>query len=517
VVECAYVGDGANTSDWWEAVVPAMSAGTVFRYKIGSAREQGYGGNGFDVVWPGNAVETNRMAKMMGVWQVTNINASTISYRPHNDYGVTATGLKDGFHIISARAFLNRNDGASIYDTFSQTFYLDAATPEGYVQWPANNGDVLSGSEYGVVVRTDPTVREVWYRIEDADASNDDTITGKANGNGTGFEPYTDANGDGEYDLGEPFTDLDGDATWDAGGVTSWQKAFSTNPDNMDRDYPQAWRFTYANLPTGGTASIRVRLREWSSLERAAWTNISLTETQGHFREVVRTVNPQGPAYRLYFDWPTQDGDLVEAGWTIRVKYSDIFTDGMNEGDKLNPFSIWLNSTENGGDPTNGVQLSANDINLQRIGSAGESTLTFTMPNVYNGSPDWLHSFEIRGVRGGYPTLRATRKVKTRGELLPSILITEPPELGSDGKPHVIILPDLPPSVLATNPSLRSTTIRLATETNAVTTSINFNSPSGYTGAVSAGGHQPGGQHPVLGLHLEQPGGGQLSLHGLGH
>ena len=39
-------------------------------------------------------------------------------------------------------------------------------------------------------------------------------------------------------------------------------------PDNMNRDYPQAWRFTYANLATGGTATIQVRLREWSSAER---------------------------------------------------------------------------------------------------------------------------------------------------------------------------------------------------------------------------------------------------------
>lgn len=486
VLECAYVGDGDGSSDWWEAVVPAMPSGTVFRYKVGSSREQGYGGNGYDAVWPGDADATNRMARMMGVWQVTNINASTISYRPHNDYGLTATGLKDGFHIISARAFLNRNDGAAIYDTFKQTFYLDASTPQGYFQWPANNGDVLSGSEYGVVVRTDPTVREVWYRVEDADASNDDAVTGKANGNGTGFEPYTDANGDGEYDVGEPFTDLDGDATWDSGGVVSWQKAVSLTPDDMNRDYPQAWRFNYANLPTGGTASIRVRLREWSSLERGAWTNISMTETQGHFREIVRTVNPQGPAYRLYFDWPAQDGDLVEAGWQVRVKYSSSFASGLDDAGALALFTIRLNSTENGGDATNGVVLSPQDINLSHQWNfPNENTITFTMPNVYNGSPNWLHSFEIKGVRGGYPTLRATRKVTTRGELLPTIMITEPPELGSDGKPHVIILPDLPPSVLATNPSLRSTTIRLATETNAVSTAISFNSPSGYTGLVS--------------------------------
>lgn len=489
VVECAWVGEGADSNDWWEAVVPPMAGGTVFRYKVGSAREQGYGGNGWDVVWPGGASDITRKADMLGVWQVTNINAATIQYRPHADYGATKTGLDDGFHLISARAFLNRDDGAAIYNTFKQSFYLDAETPQGYVQWPANNGDILSGSEYGVVVRTDPTVREVWYRVEDNESANDDATTGKANGNGTGFEPYTDANGDGEYDLGEPFTDLDGDATWDSTGVTSWQKAYTLTPDSMNREYPQAWRFTYANLATGGTATIRIRLREWSSAERTAWTNPAMTNTLGHYTELVRTVQPRGDAYRLYFDWPAQDGDLVEAGWDVRVKYSSSFASGLSDAEAMALFTIRLNSTENGGDPANGTVLSAEDINLRHDWDwPNENTLTFTMPNVYNGSADWLHGFEIVGTRSGYPTLRATRKVKTRGELLPSIIITEPPELGSDGKPHVIILPDVPASVLATNPSLRSTNIRLSTETNAVATGIYFTSPSGYSGALAATG-----------------------------
>ena len=494
VVEAAWVGDGADSNDWWEAAVPAMPAGTVFRYKVGSAREQGYGGNGWDIVWPGGAADIARKAQMLGVWQVTNINAATIQHRPHADYGATATGLKDGFHLVSARAFLNRNDGSAVYNTFKQTFYLDAQTPQGYIQWPANDNDMLSGSEYGVVVRTDPTVREVWYRIEDNEASNDDATTGKANGNGTGFEPYTDANGNGGYDSGEPFTDLNGNGTWTSNGIVSWQLAYATTPDNMNRDYPQAWRFTYANLATGGTATIRVRLREWSSAARAAWTNAGLSETQGHFRELVRTIQPRGDAYRLYFDWPAQDGEVVEAGWEIRVKYSWKFASGLNTEEAKALFTIRLNSAENGGDPAAGITLSPADIQLVHTwdtsSDTSENTLTFKMPNVYNGSPDWLHSFEIRGVRSGYPTLRATRKVKTRGELLPSIIIAEPPELGSDGKPHVIILPDVPPAVLATNPSLRTTRIRLqtGTGTNAVATGIYFTAPTGYTGMVAATG-----------------------------
>ena len=40
VIEAAWVGNGSDSSDWWEIQVPAMPAGTVFRYKIGGFRLQ---------------------------------------------------------------------------------------------------------------------------------------------------------------------------------------------------------------------------------------------------------------------------------------------------------------------------------------------------------------------------------------------------------------------------------------------------------------------------------------------
>ena len=144
MIEAAWVGNGTDSSDWWQIVVPALPAGTSFRYKIGSARQQGYDGNAYWVSWPGAASNISTSAKMMGVWQVTNVNAATIQYRPHNDYGATRTGLADGFHLVSARAFLQRSGAASVYNTCKQTFYLDAETPRGYVQWPANDGDTLT-------------------------------------------------------------------------------------------------------------------------------------------------------------------------------------------------------------------------------------------------------------------------------------------------------------------------------------------------------------------------------------
>ena len=107
-----------------------MSAGTVFRYKVGSAREQGYDGNGWEVLWPGGASDIDRKAKMMGVWQVTNINAATIQYRPHADYGSTATGLKDGFHMLAARAFLKEGNYAHAFESLNMgTFGLNDFVP----------------------------------------------------------------------------------------------------------------------------------------------------------------------------------------------------------------------------------------------------------------------------------------------------------------------------------------------------------------------------------------------------
>jgi hypothetical protein len=70
----------------------------------------------------------------------------------------TQTGLSEGFHVLRARAFLKRDGQASLYNTFTQTFYYDAKTPDGSIAWPQNNNDEISGSSYELVVRTDSTV-----------------------------------------------------------------------------------------------------------------------------------------------------------------------------------------------------------------------------------------------------------------------------------------------------------------------------------------------------------------------
>jgi len=240
VVELSYYDSDQSTNsiDWWKGTIPALSTGTVLRYKIGTARVQGDAcGAAWDVPFPDSDANIARKVKMMGVWNITNFNAETIVYHPHVDYGVISTGLVEGFHVARARAFLERDNKASIYNTFVQPFYYDTMTPTGAVVWPQEN-ESIGSMEYGVVVRADPTVREVWYNIIDEDPNNDDAQTGLDNGNGT-----------------------------NALGETAWMQAYSVTPSlSVESDYPDEYRFTYRNVPSSNTdATLYVKLTELSS------------------------------------------------------------------------------------------------------------------------------------------------------------------------------------------------------------------------------------------------------------
>ena len=65
-----------------------------------------------------------------------------------------------------------------------QPFYYDAAPPTGVIVYPSEN-DTLGDNRYGVVVRTDWTVTDVYFNIEDVNPANDDGSTGRGLGNGT--------------------------------------------------------------------------------------------------------------------------------------------------------------------------------------------------------------------------------------------------------------------------------------------------------------------------------------------
>ena len=197
-----------TTDDWWaSANIPKPGAGTIFRYKIGLYK------TGASSQWPSGPTEVTRKKNMLTTFRLGDFNPSTKVFFPHNDYArvptlnaaysswplATQTGLSEGFHVLRTRAHLNRNPDTSapLYQTFTQVFYYDAATPTGEVLFPANNGDTVGGSSYELVVRTDMTVEDVWFHIADSDNGNNDAVTQILNGNGPGFEPFVDANQNG--------------------------------------------------------------------------------------------------------------------------------------------------------------------------------------------------------------------------------------------------------------------------------------------------------------------------------
>jgi hypothetical protein len=236
VVQAHFVNhDSAQENiDWWKGTIPGQAANIQVRYKAAFF----YGGSASNSnISPIPDAEPTG-AKLYGLTQfaITNFNPVTALVWQHNDLNAanTYTGLQGGFHILRARTFLTRPNQSSVYNTFIQTFYYDAALPTGTIAFPPTNSTISTAS-YTVVVRADSTVTGVDFSIQDSDPSNDDSVTGQANGN----------------------------------GPTNFVAAAQVRPDpTLDSQYPaypQEFRFNYLNVPTNGVASIIVRLKEYSS------------------------------------------------------------------------------------------------------------------------------------------------------------------------------------------------------------------------------------------------------------
>ncbi len=65
--------------------------------------------------------------------------------------------------------------------------------------------------------------------------------------------------------------------------------------------YPREWRFNYNNIPSTGTATIQVRLRELSSAE---YKDFNLSDAAGHYTTLMRQVNTAGPNTRMFIAFP---------------------------------------------------------------------------------------------------------------------------------------------------------------------------------------------------------------------
>ena len=385
---------------------------------------------------------------MLTTFRVADFNPATVQFHLHNDYNSLTTGLKDGFHILRARAFLKREGQAPLYQTFTQTFYYDAQTPQANLVYPSSNGDTVGGSSYEMVVRADATVTEVWAHIDDSDASNDDATTKSPNGNGAGGDPFIDANGNGQYDAGETFTDLNGNGAYDASSsIGAWiQVGEVTQNPAVENSLNREFRFRYKNIPASGTATIKLRFVEASSSH-----NFTLSAADAHVTEIVRTVNTAGPLMRMNIAWPQRDGDTVGENYLMKVYLSGPIADGLSLETILSRINFTIASTESGTDRGAVTQLLNTDNASMNWGNYGANgafrELAIKLPSLYNDQPDFLHRLRITyddPVSG--VVLEDIRFVKAYPSSKPFITITNPPERDSDGKNYEIILPDLPGS-----------------------------------------------------------------------
>jgi hypothetical protein len=446
----APIGDGGGVvNDWWsEGSIPAQPAGTRIKYKVSAVRQQGVDGAGWEAPFPGSWDNIERKKKMMGTWKIENFNPSTVVYYPHNDYGVQRTGLVEGFNMIAARVFLQRDGAeegngqrAAIYNTFYQPFYYDAAPPAGEVVYP-QAGETLYDNSYGVVVRTDPTVQRVWYNIVDADNTNDDATTGANHGNGL-----------------------------NSNGVSSWIEAQRINPDiSIDSDYPLQWRFNYVNIPSSGAVTIQVKLGEYSSS-----TNPLLSDAEGRFTTLERTLTASGPEYRMNVAWPQNDGDTVGQGYEMKVHFSENLAH-WDEAVTRSRFLISIN-----GQPQDRDAMTFNyDI------GGGNYELVYALPDLYNGDPNYEHEIVVthQNAAGQGITLTAERRVRVpEGAGRPPVLIIDPPEFNLDGARYQIVLPDLADP----DPADRRHPISIQTEEDAQTVWITFENSTGTVAPVPSG------------------------------
>jgi glycosidase len=289
---------------WYKGTIPGQPLGTQVRYKVGAF----YGGSAGNANGaPISDAETTG-AKLYGMTQaaITNFNPTTATVWMHNDLNPanTVTGLQPGFHIVRARSFLPRTNQSSVYNTFLQTFYYDGALPTGAIAYPAS-GTSLGSSSYTVVVRADSTTTAVDFNIQDSNANNDDIVTGQANGNGN---------------------DGSGNPVFVAASAVSPNASLTAQYPN----YPQEFRFVYTNIPTSGTATIFVRLKEFST---TLYTN--------RYTLLTVPVNALAPAQVVQFSSPAVDGTVLTYSTNTTYVLQACFTPALASA--ATNFNLFIN------------------------------------------------------------------------------------------------------------------------------------------------------------------------------
>ncbi len=347
--------DGGGTSEWWRGTIPALSAGTKLRYKIGVHKTN------VASQFPGNADLISQKQKMETVFEVANFNAATCTVFPHNDLTERRTGLAEGFHVLETRAYLKRDNRASLFKTNVQTFYYDLTPPSGNVAFPAQNSTV-SGT-YGIAVTTDSTTSTVQYRIRDTSAANDSASSGN--------------------------------------GASNWADAVEVTPTVLgSTGDAREWRFDYSNIPTSGNAIVEIRLKEASSS-----ADNTLSDSEGWFTTLTRNLSTGTPV-NFRIQYPDTDGAVVSPSYTAKVYFDKSLSyDSGNpipSEQMLGEFVVKLD----------GKTLPSSALTFVRDETGSESALAFDFPVFYSGNPDDLHTLTVTHTRGDI-AMASTRLVKS--------------------------------------------------------------------------------------------------------
>ncbi len=384
-------GEGQEiTNDWWTTdSLPKPLPGETLTYRIGIFKES-------DPIYPSGPGSVASKKRAMSVFAVDGFDASSVVHSPHGDYTSSETGLAEGFHILRARAFLERDGKASLYRTYSRTFLVDAARPAGEIVFPGSDGEVVGGSSYGVVVRADASTSSAWYRITDSDASNDDAETGVPNGNGAWVRAQ------------EVSANL---------GITPSDPAFG-----------REFRFDYVNIPPTGTATIEVRLREISSS-----ADDGVDDASGHFTTLARVVDTAGPEVRMFVAFPGADGEEVGSSYEFKTYFSKALAndEGLSEPEVLERFTVTYGTDDLW--PASSVVLDPSGLSVDWDVSGEYHALVFALPVLAKVDPRVPYRVEIFHDRPpGNPDLGADRLVRpaTEGDNQPD------GDLDGDGIPN---------------------------------------------------------------------------------
>jgi glycosidase len=347
--------DGAI--DWWRATIPAQRAGTTVKYKIALHKHDS------------NAIEDYKDAKHYALTEfaIPDWNPAGAPVWLHNNLNTNhvVTGLAEGLHILRARVFLPRAGKSSVFNTFLQSFYYDTQPPAGVIALPPSDAATLASVEYGCVVRADDTATEVEYNLLDDDPNNDDANTGFAHGNGL------------------------------IKGVPVFAKAApagQTFPLNAAHPgLPREFRFTYFAVPSNGSATMTVRVKEVTS---SAYPNRT--------RVVTRTVNTRAPARTLQIAFPGVDGQSIlvpqDGAYTVVARFSDTLTANVDF------LSIFIDGAFQSRTNANGAAAYRFD---DQTANDGKNELRFD----WRGMSPGQHLLEVNYTGDGL-SLEATRLVR---------------------------------------------------------------------------------------------------------